>query len=1001
MILSTSCSLGLLSALFLLTATDRGAAQEHTLQQYVVSRWGMEEGLPQSSVNDILQTRDGYLWLATFGGLVRFDGASFTTFDRFNTKGMRSDRILTLYEDRQDALWLGTENGFLRYQNGECSTFVISQESQIYSPLKVAEDARGVMWLSVNAKPYRYGNGTFIPVPVIKDPLLAAEAVRNPNGTWLAHEKELLRTLGDSIVQIMDLRSVLNDNIKDFIEFPAGSGRYFIGTSGDGVVQYMNGKFSFLSEKDGLASKYVWKFYHDRNNKLWVICYAGQSVWNGTAFVPFKAITSPRDVAITGLCEDTEGNYWIGTQSSGLYKIRPSIISTIGEDEGLLNEKMLSLFRRGNGTVLFATNCGGIYEWKNNKSVYSTVNAFLPNLCVWSIFEDSKKNIWFGSRVLYRSSTLTTPGVVFDSTHGFYGVDIFAMTEDSHHNIWIGCLNGVFVYDGKQFRRYGTADGLSYNDTRAFFEDREGTMWIGTTNGLNRFRNGTITQVPLPERRNDSLLTSTPYIRAIHQDQDGTMWFGSYGNGLIRMKDGKISFITKEHGLFDNIVSHIVEDARGNFWMGCNRGIFRVHKEELNGFCDGRIKQVRSFSYGTADGMKSAETNGGFQPSYMYDGSEKIFFPTVAGVAVVSTRELKHNTSPPPVRIESVILEGNSIPASNGLTLLHDSTYLEIRYTALSYTEPKKVRFRYMVEGLTESWTDAGDRRSAIFSRIPPGEFTFRVIASNNDGVWNTDGASLRITVLPPFWMTWWFRTLVVLFFLSAGPSVYYVRVTQLKKEKMRQQMFSERLIDSQEQERRRIAMELHDGLGQQILVVKNRAELALHRVTDPVKTAEQLREIVQGAVSSINDIRAITHGLRPVHLEQFGLTETVKNLYEQLKQSSSIEWVCHVDDIDGVIPREKEINFYRILQEGTNNILRYSHATQASIMIRRSDREVTASVWDNGKGFDPEQKSDSAGIGLSGIKERANTLGGTCEITSQPDQGTSIMIIIPVKHNG
>jgi signal transduction histidine kinase len=213
--------------------------------------------------------------------------------------------------------------------------------------------------------------------------------------------------------------------------------------------------------------------------------------------------------------------------------------------------------------------------------------------------------------------------------------------------------------------------------------------------------------------------------------------------------------------------------------------------------------------------------------------------------------------------------------------------------------------------------------------------------------------------------------------------------------------MFAERLIDSQEQERRRIALELHDGLGQQILIMKNRAELALKNVTDPGATADQLREIAGAAVSSINDVRAISHGLRPVHLEQFGLTETVKNLFEQLVQTSAMEWISHVDDIDDIIPKEKQINFYRILQEGTNNILRHSSATQASIMIRRSDSEVILSIWDNGKGFDPGKKISGPGMGLSGIWERAHTLGGTNDVKTAPGEGTTIKIIIPIDHHG
>jgi signal transduction histidine kinase/ligand-binding sensor domain-containing protein len=969
--------------------------------KYVVSHWGMEEGLPQSSVNDILQTKDGYLWLATFGGLVRFDGVDFTTFNRFNTKGMRSDRILSLYEDRQGALWLCTEDGFLRFHNGECSTFLLSQESQIYAPDDVAEDSRGVIWLSVHGKPYRFSNGTFVQVPVVTDTLLAARAIGDQGGVWIAHGREILRTIGDSVVLIKDLKAVLKNTIKDFIEFPAHSGVLFLGTNGDGVVKFERGSVVFFTERNGLPSKYIWKLYVDRNNTLWVNSFDGISTWNGTSFAAFKAIRSTKDIQYNAIHEDTEGDYWIGTPSQGLYKVRPSIVTTISASDGLWNDKMLSLSKLQNGTVLFATNCGGIYEWKNGKAALSSVNAFLPNLCVWSVFEDSKRNIWFGSRVLYRSRSLTSRGIVFDSTNGFQGVDIFAITEDSHNNIWIGCFNGVFVYDGKKFRRYSTADGLSYNDTRVFFEDKNGAMWIGTSAGLNVYRDHFLRHIDLFGTGKDTVRSHDPYIRAIYEDAEGTMWFGSYGDGLIRMKNGKISFITTRDGMFDNIVSHIVEDTQGNFWMGSNRGISRVNRTELNELCDGLIKTLHAYSYNAEDGMKSAETNGGFQPSVIHDSTGDIFFPTVSGVAIVSTGKTQHNTKPPPVRIERLLLDDREIPVTSAITLPYDSAYIEIRYTALSFPDPNKVQFKYRLEGLNNSWFDAKNRKSALYSKIPPGEYRFHVIACNNDGVWNTAGASLDISILPPFWMTWWFRTAVILFFLAAGPLVYYFRITQLKKEKTVQDRFAEQLIASQEQERRRIAAELHDGLGQQILIIKNRAELALKTVADPVKTEEQLREISGNAVRSMNDVRTISHDLRPVYLEQFGLHDTLENLCEQIKKTSSIACSFYIDRIDGIIPAEKEINFYRIVQEGINNILKHSMATEATFMVRKSDTELTVSLWDNGRGFDMQHESFSTGLGLQGIQERAKTLGGLCDIKSQPGEGTTIMVIIPVHQHG
>lgn len=961
----------------------------------------MDEGLPQSSANAVIQSKDGYMWIATFGGLARFDGRSFTVFDRSNSPGMYSDRILTISEDRDGALWCITEDGVLRYQHGVFTTFDVAGGHNEVTPFRVRQDSRGTIWIIVGRKPYKFNNNRFVPIPILRDSLLARRALNNSGGVWLYGGRKILRTIDDSVVVVMDLSKVLSNKIQDFVEYPERSGTYWIATDGEGIVRLSSGAIKKYTERNGIASLHARQLFVDHENNLWSVCFNGISRLQGDSFVPLRTVNEALEKQFNTMTQDKEGNYWVGTPAHGLYRLRPAIISMIGHDQGLMEEKMLSLVARTNGTFLFGTNCGGVYEWKNGQAIYSSLNKYMLNLCVWSIFEDSKQRVWVGSRLLYRFDDINRKGILFDSSKGFTGLDVFAMTEDSQGRIWVGCFNGLYLYNGHLFHRYSTNDGMSDNDVRALFEDRSGVLWVGTTRGLNKFENGKIVHVPLVSGSADSVHALSDYIRAIYQDHDGTLWFGSYGGGLIRLKDGKFFFITKKEGLYDNIVSHIVEDERGNFWMGCNRGIFRASKAELNAVADGTLKTVRCYSYGKSDGMESAETNGGFQPSTIQDRNGHIYFPTVSGVAIVSTRNVQQNDLPPPVKIEELISGNISLPVSDAITLPYDSSNLEINYAALSYADPAKNRFKYMMEGLDKTWVAAGSRRTAFYWTIPPGTRTFRVIASNNDGVWNMTGASIRVTILPPFWMTWWFRTLVGLLFISLGPYIYFMRVAALKKEALAKEQFAEQLINAQELERRRIAMELHDGIGQQILVVKNRADMALKTVADPAQTEEQLREIANSTLSAMNDVHSISHGLRPVHLEQFGLTDTLRNLCDQVQESSGIQWATHVDGIDGIIPREKEIHFYRIVQEGINNILKHSLATQASIMIRRSDEEMTTSLWDNGKGFDPLMASGAAGMGLEGIQERAKSLGGTCEIKSHPGEGTTVSVIIPIQRNG
>ena len=975
-------------------------AQQISSQDFVITQFGMESGLPQSSVNDIAQTKDGYLWLATFGGLVRFDGVAFTVFDRSNTPGMQSDRILDIYESRDGALWLSTEEGLVRFVDGEARTFELSGRLITSEPVSLGEAADSTFWLTAFGRPYRQTDQGFVQAPVMDDPSLIPAAIADTQSIWLYSDGAIWKSFGDSVLQIDYLTELKAYDIVDVIEYPSGSGTLFLASAKQGLIKYQEGSLTHYRSGVGLPSNFTYSFSIDRSNRLWAVTFKGLSYWSGKRFNHFDLAQSPDNIQFTTVFEDNEGNYWAGTAGEGFFRIRPSIISTIGEDQGLENERMLSLTTLSNGKKLFATNCGGVYEWDGYRATPSAINEHLFNLCIWSVFEDSEGQIWFGSKVLYRSSSLNSKGAVIGEAEGFDGENIFAIMEDSEGTIWIGCQNGLYKYDGSSYHKYSEQDGLSFKNVRTLYEDGEGKLWVGTSQGLNIIDRGTVTQLPLTKGNSEATAASRPYVRAIYEQTDGTLWVGTYGNGIYRLKNDAIFNITEQHGLYDNIVSHLVSDNRGNFWIGTNRGIFRVAIDELHAVADGNTDDLVSHSYGTADGMHSAETNGGFQPSAVQDEDGTIYFPTVSGVAQVATHKVRENARPPHVYIENARTGTQPLSLDSVITLPHDNTYLEIKYTALNFRKPENVAFRYRLNNLNGSWIDVDNQRTALFTAIPPGDYTFTVTASNEDGVWNPEGASLNISVTPPFWQTAWFYALSVLCmggFIFGG---YFYRINKLKRENERQKSFLQQLIDSQEQERRRIASELHDGLAQEILVIKNRADLAVKQKEIPKITREQLVLIEESASQSIADVRNISHALRPVHLEKFGLTEALENLCTNLEQTTDMEWMYNIEDVDGKLPESKEINFYRIIQEGITNILKHAQATEASLFITLGEGKIHAKIWDNGIGFDDTGMEQMKGLGFQGIHERSQAMGGTHTFSSRPGNGTQLTITIPLANH-
>ncbi|MCG8374436.1 MAG: histidine kinase [Balneolales bacterium] len=965
---------------------------------FVVTQFGMEEGLPQSSVNDIIQTKDGYIWLATFGGLVRFDGQTFTTYNRFNTEGMISDRLTKLYEDQEGGIWVISENlrpFLMRFKDGVISSYPFDVNSG--TTVDLGQDKLGNIWYSAYNEVFRFTGETFEPSEISTNSIQVQQALNDTMGVWLPGRDKIYKTLGDSVILMEENTDATYGRFINHIhEYPKHSGNFFYGTDGGGIIYKTRDGDQRFTIENGLPSRFILDFEFFPNGVVFGELFNAIVYWNGSEFVEFPTSYFPSDTQFKSMLIDNEGNYWVGTSARGLFRLQERVITMIDAELGLGNDIMLSLTKLRNGNMLFSTNCGGIYEWDGVETTYSAIHEYFKSYCNWSVFEDSKSRIWIGSRGLYLTESLNEPGRYFTEEDGFTGVSIFSIFEDSDENIWVGAQNGVFKYDDSLFTYFSTEDGLYHNTVRTIYEDKEGTIWVGSA-GLHKIVDGKVEKIELLDTSNFDLVEQ-PQVRSIYQDADGAVWIGTYGNGLFRYKDGEVVQLTVNDGLFDNIISHIVEDEFGNFWMGSNRGISRVLSADLNDFINGNIPEINAYSFGAKDGMNSSETNGGFQPNAVVDDEMNIYFPTVAGVAVVNTRKVTQNSTPPPVFITGLRTSEGQVPLEESISLPYGTPFLEIDYTAVNFTDPDNVNFRYKLENLNQDWIEVGNRREALYSSIPPGIYTFRVIASNSDRVWNEVGDSFELTIIPPFWMTTWFYSVLGLLFISGGFGMYYIRVQQLKKENEKQRRFSQQLIDSQEKERRRIASELHDGLGQQILVIKNRAEIAHQLMENPGEVAEQLDQIRDSAQVSISDVRKIAHNLRPVLLENLGLKEALLSLFNEIEETSEIEWEFEVGEVDDLIPKEKEINLFRVVQESIKNIEVHSEASKASIRVKVEKKGIHSEIMDDGKGVDEKLIKESNGMGVAGMNERVKSLGGELFIRSNIPSGTIVSFKIPLE---
>ena len=960
--------------------------------QYHFDSWTTQNGLPYNRINGILQTHDGYLWFATADGLVRYDGIRFTVFNAGNSPGLKSNRCVALYEDAEGTLWIGTEDsGLVRYRNGIFTTFSTDQGLPYNFVRKIWADGYGRMVLALTDRIYLWQDGkvTEYPLPTKPQPFYINSSQQNGH-VWYCDNSALHIFSGDRTVNLTLADGLSTININAVYEDHLGN--VWIGTN-TGLNLLKDGKITVLTTKNGLPEDRITAIVEDELGNLWLAAgSSGVVLYKDGRFTNFTSAQGLSDNSAFKLYVDRENTLWVGTNGHGLNKSSRDTIRMLTEQTGLPSNNTYPIFQDHDGTIWFGTWPKGLTRYRDGQFV-SEIGRFLsPNFS--ALAEERGGALWMG---FYNGIARSENGQIKNLT-ATLGNDVHyvsAILQDREGNVWCGSSKGLFKYRDDTFTLYTTKDGLAGTDVRAIIEDRKGVLWFGSYGGLTSFASGrwqTFT-------KKDGL--SGDRIRTLYEDKEGVLWVGTYDGGISRIKDGKITGITQKDGLHSDGSFQIIEDDRGFFWVSCNTGIYRVSKKDLNDFADGKLKSVFSVAYGKSDGMSDIECNGGTQPAGIKTRDGQLWFPTQGGVAVIDPREIPFNPLPPPVMIENCLLE-TSAASCQDLKINPGQQNLEIHYTALSFIKPEQVRFKYKLIGLDNEWIEVGTRRTAYFSHLPPGDYTFSVIAANSDGVWSKEGPGIHITVVPPFWRTWWFLSLSILAVGAIVALAYRQRVVQLERRSALQTAFSRQLIESQENERMRIATELHDGLGQNLLVIKNRALFGMAEPENGELAQKQLGEISGMASQAISEVRAIARNLRPYQLDRLGLTLAIESIITGVSTSSNLAITSEIDSIDNVLSSEGEINLYRIIQEAVNNIIKHSGATKATVMVKRVGNAIDVTIQDNGKGFDAQ--SPAAGLGLLSISERARILGGRIEIESTPGAGSTINLkfnLTEVRSNG
>jgi signal transduction histidine kinase/ligand-binding sensor domain-containing protein len=957
-------------------------SQITAVTQYRVDTWSTQDGLPQRSVFSIIQTRDGYLWLSTFDGLVRFDGVRFTVFDKSNTEGLTTNRFTALYEDKDGTLWAGTGDGSLtRYRDGAFTTYTSAESSS--EVMGFDRDLNGEVLVRMRDKQFYLRNGDLVIAP-IEYQARDTKLYLAPSGTkWTISKTQTTESNGGRITHY-PLKLRLDSWL---LPFEDSQKNLWLGHPA-GLYRLRDGQITRYTEQSGLPPRMQFRpICEDDEGGVW---FATGSINGSIGLVRFKdghfntygENSGLKGQTINCVFKDREGTIWAGS-SLGLHRVTKQIINGYSTAEGLRQLEVYPILQVRNGDIWIGSS-SGLSSYKGGR--FKAARLPEPYKVVEALAEDRSAGLWIGvagGLLLLDKGKLKNLSTLVGNT------PVSTILTDRNGRVWVGSANGLFEFEGERVAgHFTTRDGLPADDVTAIHEDRQGQLWIATPGSLTQLKDGEFVSYRLSESK------TANHVRSIYEDTDGTFWIGTYDDGLFRFRMGNFFNYRMEHGLFNNGVFQILEDRHGYFWISCNRGIYRVSRRELNDFADGKISRINSVAYGMQDGMLSIECNGGRSPAGFIARDGKFWFPTQEGIAVVDPEAAVVNSRPPPVLIESATLEREPVNFRAGVTIQPGQRDLEIAYTGLSYIKPEQIRFKYRLEGLRNEWIDAGPRRTAYFPYLPPGNYTFRVIAANSDGVWNEVGARIRVTVLAPFWLRWWFWLLCLVAAIGIAVFISRNHINRLQRKHAEREAFARQLIESQEHERKRLAGELHDSLSQNLLIAKNWALIGLNTVDGANPAREHLNEISETVSLAIDEVREIAHNLRPYQLERLGLTKTIEQMIAHLRNSADVEFIAELDNIDDLLSPDSAINLYRTVQECVNNVIKHSNAAKAWVFVKRTENSAEITCRDNGRGFDPAASSSRNGLGLTGMAERVRMIGGRYTLESGLGKGTTIRVV-------
>ena len=983
------------AAAWLLMGARDGMAVEPSTPLANLGRqiWAMESGLPQNTVQALVQTRDGFVWLGTEAGLVRFDGIGFQVFDRNSSPSLPGNDVSSLLEAQDGGLWVGTNEGLARWKDGTIRAYSTQDGLPGNGIRALAEEKSGGIWVYTDQGLARLSGDKFVATgDWHAGNAITSVTTKGSSGVWVDTPQGTAAYGEDSWKKSEDKTGLTREGI-EFAAALSGDTRAFASKNALVIVRGDRVAARWTVGKE-LPGNRIQSLFVDREGSLWIGTDDGLARWAEDAMQRLPATDPLATASVLSLMEDREGDLWVGTESDGLHILRDQRFSVAGVRDGLSSDATTAVVEDSTGALWVGTQESGLNVLRRSGNGMGvartwTVRNGLASDVILSLASAPNGDIWVGTpdglnRI--RGDNVAT----FTSIDGLPDDFIRSLLTDVDGSLWIGTRRGLTHWTGLKsgtnsnahMETYTHANGLGSDLVGAMARDAQGDLWVATLAGLSRIHGGAISNFTTANGLSSNVIT------ALLPRADGTLMIGTQDQGWNLWDGHRFSAATQNGPAQTSI--HAILDGSGHIWFATGGGIARCDLRESSG-TNAAASCARWIEFGTADGLHSRETATNSHPSAWRSHDGRLWFATPKGLVELDPAHFPVNTSPPPVALERFQVDDVVQPmqgSDSWLKVNAGHVRFQFDYAGLSFVAPLKVRYRYMLEGFDHGWTEAGTRRTAYYTNIAPGRYTFRVQAANNDGLWNTTGAALSFELRPQFYQTVWFYALLMCGLAGVVLLFWNRRMRQTQRE-----------FGAVLGERSRIAREIHDTLAQGYVGISVQLELLaellrLRKIEDAAKQLDRTREYVREGLA---DARQSIWALRTQDADETTLPVKLRRIVEAA-EGGGLASNFRLFGAYRPLPIESERELLRIAQEAIHNVKKHAGASRMWVELGYGARKITLEVRDDGKGG---ARDGAAGLsdghfGLTGMRERAGAIGGELEVTSEPGTGTSVRLSAP-----